>query len=191
MKTRTIAPTLLALAAVLIVPSACVDAPTQPHSETLDVGLLEASADPGMGADITRFTDNSLILLTQDPVGGLFSVHYSGSAALSGFLGCSVPEYSEGLETLRVGLPTGGQHIQAHGEVYVLVYDLAGFPGNIFACEQPLAEGAISLTIAGGTGPLNFSSNGTITDNVGGGDVRLHHSRQLVAGPPVGTVRLQ
>lgn len=193
MRTRT--STALLTAGAVVVLSACSDTPTEP--QPLDVDDLVAFLDPGNGATITRFTDNSLVLLTQDFASGLFSVHYSGSAFLSAFLGCAVPSFTQGTPATRVELPSAGARIQINGEVYAIVYDLAGFPGNVFACEQPLAEGRIKLNLvvsqgAQGNDVANFASNGLLTDNSNGGQIRLHHRRQFREdGSQAGTVRLR
>ncbi|NNF27919.1 MAG: hypothetical protein HKN73_11910 [Gemmatimonadetes bacterium] len=186
----------LTAAAIAAMSLACGDTPTEPPP-TLEADLLSISADPGNGAIVTVFTDDSLVLLTLDGDSGLFSVHYSGSAFLSAFLGCAVPTFTQGPEARLIHRPTGGTHVQSHGDVYVLVYDLAGFPANVLACDEPLAEGTIRLSLSvGGGGPGNavgsFSSNGVITDNSDGGDVRLHHRRLFRAdGSDEGTVRLR
>ncbi len=192
-------PRALGLVAGLAFLSACGETPT--GSQPLDVlgvsGPSLAMNGNGNGAVVDRFEDDGLILLTQDVEADLYSVHYSNSDVLGAFIGCEVPSFSSTLERLSVLTPTGRVRDQTSGEVYVVVHALAGFPANL--CDEAVAEGTIRLRLSVGVSPpgspgetvASFGSDGVITHNPDGSDVRLHHSRKGLQGPPTGIVRLK
>ena len=178
----------LGLATALVVFSACAETPTQP--QPLDSELLTFAADPGNGAIVSHFSNDALLLLTLDFESGLLSVHYADSDNLPGFLSC-VPEFHGAMKSSTVRTPNGKDHNVDSGEVFVFVSSL-----EADICDQPLAQGTIRLQVAVTRGPpgqtvASFSSNGFITDNSDGSEVRLHHVRKGVSGPPVGTVQLR
>lgn len=79
----------------------------------------------------------------------------------------------------------------------MIVNYVAGFPANV--CDEPVAEGIVTLHVSvnqvpeaspGLTG-ASFASDGVITLNVDGSDIRLHHSRKGLQDPPLETVSLR
>lgn len=205
MKTRSIAPSLV-LAAVVSVSFACSETPTEPRA--FDETVLQPTLDPGGGAMVVRVTDDTFLLPTGDPETGLVSVHYNSATFLGGFLSgppffldCSdlVP-FEDIVDLQIVQGPNGKVKRLFSGTVYVRVVELSGFPFNI--CDEPIAEGIVDIhgvdhlvapgNFDGATG--SYGSNGLITLNADGSDVRLHHTTKLdgTGGiPSPGTVRLR
>lgn len=167
----------------------------------VDAALLVAAADPGNGATVMRLTDPQALLATGDPETGLVAVHYASATSFSGFTGCPVPPFEGVINLQLVTVSPGMQKRLFNGNAYVRVYDLAGFPFNVFACVTPIAEGTVDIhgedhLEAPGvfvTAEGRFSSNGVITRNADGSDVRLHHSTTFKGSslPLPGTVRLR
>lgn len=181
--------------------SAETTGPPLTDSEVTSHSLL-AAADPGNGAMVVRLLDPQFLLPTADPQSGLVSVHYASATFFSGFTGCVVPPFEEDIGLQLLTVPTGKQKRVFNGLAYVRVYDLAGFPGNVFGCTVPIAEGSVNIhgvdhleaPGAFGTATGSFTSNGLITHNADGSDVRLHHKTKLDGlgtFPPPGTVRLR
>ena len=176
--------------AALALLAACGDTPTAP--QPLEVsGASFAVVGQGQGAIVDHFSNGTLLLLTRDSESDLYSVHYTDSDF---DLPPCVPAFHGAMKSGSVTTPNGNAHNQDSGEVYVIVNRLSGFPGNL--CDEPLAEGTIRLQVAVNRGPpgatvASFVSNGWITDNSDGGEVRLHHVRKGVQGPPDGTVQLR
>jgi len=196
MKTRSI-PTTFALAAVVWVSIACSESPTEPLA--LNEAVLEPALDPGGGAMVVRLTDDGFLLPTADLQSGLVSVHYNSAAFVGGFLGCELPPFEGVVDLQLVNGPTGKVKRLFSGSVWVRVVALAGFPFNL--CGEPIAEGTVDIhgvdhlvapgVFEGARG--SFASNGMITRNADGSDVRLHHTTKLDGSggfPPTGTVRL-
>jgi len=180
--------------AALALCAACVDAPTAPQAlEGPEPSF--AIVGQGQGAIVDHFSDEGLILLTMDADVGLYSVHYTNSDQLSAFVGCAVPAFSGALDALNVAVPSGKLHVGGTGDTYVMVNYLGGFPGNL--CDEPLAEGTVNLHVSvnqvpedsPGRAGASFGSDGVITVNSDGSEVRLHQTRKGLQ--PMGTVSLR
>ena len=184
------------LAVLLAVASfACTPDTTAPPVSDSDVAPhLLAAFDPGNGAVVTRLEDGNIFFPTVDSKNDLLSIHYGSSASYEIFPGCPVPPFQEALSVTQVQTPKGKVLSQVSGETFVRVFDLAGFPANVFGCQDPIAQGPIKLhgvlESPGTAGHL--SSNGVITNTADGSDVRLHHTVTLDGSfPAPGTVRLR
>jgi hypothetical protein len=169
-------PRLLGLAAALAVFSACAETPAEP--QPLEPDQLAIAAKPGNGAIVQRSFFDGVGVATFDFQSGLVAFNYANSDGVAPFIGCTPPSFHGGVNQLQVFTPSGKEHDEASGEVYVIVFDLAGFTGF---CGQGLAEGPIRIhaNFHLPNGPILFSSDGVIRSNVDGSDVRLHMSAQL------------
>lgn len=172
-------PGLLSLLAVLALFSACAESPAEPRA--LEPELLAMAASSGNGAIVQRAFFNRVGVVTIDFQTDLVAFHYADSDVIANFIGCTPSPFHGGVNQLQVFNPSGRENSQASGEVYVIVYDLAGFPGNVFTCQQGLAEGPILIkaNFHLPNGPILFSSNGAIRNNADGSDIRLHQSLKL------------
>jgi hypothetical protein len=186
-------PRMIGLVAAFGALAACSETTTEP--QPLDSDVVAAASARDHDVTIVRSRDGNILVASGDPATGLVAVHYTSAALYTGFVGCPVPPFESEVDVKTATYPSGSTRAQWSGTMYVRVFDLAGFPANVFSCSDPVAQGPIEVHAVQynppSSGESRMSSHGTITKVADGRKIRLFHEASLTGAlPEPATIRL-